>query len=470
MLAGHMQMRALPLQAGRVIHKLLEGEHGQQGNGELGYDQYAGNGAELVIHGHVVEEEVGEAHEVLAPGEQDAEHRGGQQTPLHGSPHDEEAQDEEHQHERANIHRATGAGLFAPVLSECLIDGHVGAVGMLHGCLALGKGHTGTALGVGHEQGPRFTQPVTPHGDIAALQSAARLIGLVLGLLRELTLAAHAFLAVLPGVVEVAQVDGYAQQACHGKARSSLRPLPQRVLAHRINKVGEHHQPHDKEEVIGHLHMVAQYLQGREQGCHHDARQIAAPIAQYHTGYGGWHEAQGKQLPDVSGCNDDEIVTAEGPEHSAQGGHPHAEVEGAQQDVEAQEHHKHVGRNVGESQLIHLLEPREGVCAVIAGAHLIGGHSAEEGVGPACALTMMSLAVMVHLHVAAYRGAVVVSRKHESVTDGCNEIEDADGHEEHHSQQVGKELPQLVHIESDCFRFSNCMLHAAELAARSLPN
>ena len=54
-------------QAVGVGHNLLQGEHRKQRNREFSYDEDAGDGTELVVHRHVIEEEVREAHEILAP-------------------------------------------------------------------------------------------------------------------------------------------------------------------------------------------------------------------------------------------------------------------------------------------------------------------------------------------------------------------------------------------------------------------
>ena len=303
----------LATQALGVVHHLLQCQHSQQGDGELGNDEDAGHGAELVVHGHVVEEEIGEAHEVLAPREQDAQHGGSQQTPLHGTADDEQSEEEEHQHEGTDVHRSARAGLLAPVLGKAAIDGSEGRVGMRHRGLVIGEQLAGAALRVGHEQRPRLADAVAPHCDVATLQPAVGLVRGVLGLLRQLALATHAFLAVLPRVIEVAQVDADAQDAADGKATGRFQPSHELLLANGLDEVGQRHQTDDEEEIVRHLHMIAEHLHGGENACHHDACQVLAAIAEHHAADGGGNEAQGQQLPDVAGLYDDEIVTAEGP-------------------------------------------------------------------------------------------------------------------------------------------------------------
>ena len=123
MLAGEMPPLTLSLQTGRVFHKFLQSKHSQQGDGELGNDKYTGHGAELIIHGDIIQEEVCESHEILSPRQEDTQDGGCQQAPLHGATYYEEAQDEKHQHESTHIDGSARARLFSPILSKCLIDG-----------------------------------------------------------------------------------------------------------------------------------------------------------------------------------------------------------------------------------------------------------------------------------------------------------------------------------------------------------
>ena len=193
------------------MYHLFQGQHGQQWDGELGNDQDGGHGAELGIHGHIVKEEVGEAHEILSPRQEDGEDCGSQQGPLHGTAHDEQAQDEEYHHEGTHVHRTRGAGLFAPVLTHLVEDAAVHGVGLLHGLLVASHGYRGTSLGVGHQQGPCLADAIAPGSDVVALQSAACLVARV-GF-HQFALAAHGLLAVFIGVIEVRQVGTYTHQS-----------------------------------------------------------------------------------------------------------------------------------------------------------------------------------------------------------------------------------------------------------------
>ena len=108
--------------------------------------------------------------------------------------HDEEAEDEEHHHKSTHIHRTRCARLFAPVLSDLMIDTLIVGVGFLHRRLTLAEWHRRAAFSVRNQQRPGLIDTIAPLRDIIALQTAA---GLVLTVLfHQLALATHRLLAV----------------------------------------------------------------------------------------------------------------------------------------------------------------------------------------------------------------------------------------------------------------------------------
>ena len=146
----------------------------------------------------------------------------------------------------------------------------------------------------------------------------------------------------------------------------------------------------------------------------------------------------------MAGCDNDEVVAREGPEHGTQSSHPHPEVEGAQHDVEAQQHHEDISRYGGQAQLVERLKPPQRIGAGIGGSHLVGRHAAEERVRPSCAFTVVRLAVVLHFYAAADGTAMVVASQNASVANGTQEIKQADEDEEAHSQHIGKNL-SIIH-------------------------
>ena len=295
------------------LQHLLQSQHSKQRNGELGDDEYRCHGAELGVHRHIVEEEVGEPHEVSAPREQYGEHRRSEQRPLHRALHDEQTQHEEQHHERSDVHRTACARLVAPVLAQLLIYLIELGVGFLHRLLVLSQRHRSTALGVRHEQGPSLVDTVAPLRYIVAVQAARSLVGNVL--FHQLALAAHRLLCVLPCMVEVGEVDHHAQYSRHGAHRRSLGEACHLLLAQSLHEVGYDHEQHDEQIVVGHLHVVGLNLERREQSREHEAPNILAAVGEHDARNHRRQISQRNHLPDVSGGDDDEEVATESPQN-----------------------------------------------------------------------------------------------------------------------------------------------------------
>ena len=224
----------------RLVKQLLQRQHRQQGDGELGDDEYRGHRTELGVHRHIVDEEVRQTHKVLTPREHDTQYGGSQQGPLHGTLHDEQSQDEKRQHEGSHVDGTRRTGLFAPVLANLIVDVDIVAVRMPHGRLVLTQGHRCAALGVGYEQRPRLADTITPLRDIVALQTAAGLVGRVF--LDQFTFAAHGLLTVLPCVVKVRQVQADGYQACRDAHPRGLHKVHDLLLTDGL------YQPADDQE------------------------------------------------------------------------------------------------------------------------------------------------------------------------------------------------------------------------------
>ena len=64
----------------------------------------------------MIDTEIGKGGIVMAPREEERKHGGSQKCPLQRPTHEEEAKDKEETNESANINRANGEGLVAPIL------------------------------------------------------------------------------------------------------------------------------------------------------------------------------------------------------------------------------------------------------------------------------------------------------------------------------------------------------------------
>ena len=146
----------------------------------------------------------------------------------------------------------------------------------------------------------------------------------------------------------------------------------------------------------------------------------------------------------MAGSDDDEIIAGKRPKDGTKGGHPHLEIEGAQEDVEAQQHHKYQYHIVGEVELIDALRLMQAFRRGIGGSYLVGGHAAKESVGPTGAFTV-ALAVLLHLMGSTGAAAMIMTRQDVAFADGAGEVEEGKGQEEKDGQEVGEEVFQMLH-------------------------
>ena len=397
-------------------------------------DEDGSHRAELGVHRHIVDEEVGEAHEVASPRQEDRQDGGSQQRPFHGTLHDEQAEHEEHKHKGAHVNRSAGHGLVAPILADALVSLHVVGVGFLHGLSVGGHGHTGSALGVGHEQRPCLAQAIAPLRNIVAVETAIGLVGRVF--LHQLALATHALLGVLPGVVKVREVDADTDG---GSGHGHARRLPEAchlVVADGVDQPSDDHEEDGEQVIVGHLHVVGLHLKRREEGGDDEAPQVFAAIGQRQTADHRRQVGQCHHLPDVSGGNDDEEIARECPHDGSQGGQMLLEIEGPQHDVEAQEIGEEVPHVVGQPQVVEVHHLVEQVGAVVRGRRLVGGHATEGGVGPAGALAC-ALVILTGLLSGSTSGRVVVLVEDAPVEVGWRKVGERNDCEKHDNKNVG---------------------------------
>ena len=206
-----------------------------------------------------------------------------------------------------NSVRACCHGLVAEVLRQLAVEAAVHRVGFLHRRFALAQGHGSAALEVGDKQRPRLADAVAPLRDVVTVQPAAGLPSR-LARLHQFAFAAHGFLAIGIGVVEVRQVGRHADEGCHYQYGAGPEELRQRLLAPGLFEIGAYDEEDDEQEVVGHLHVVRRDLQGHEHCCHQSARQQASAVGQHDARQRGWDVGQGDELPDVPRRDEDEEV------------------------------------------------------------------------------------------------------------------------------------------------------------------
>ena len=201
-------------------------------------------------------------------------------------------------------------------------------------------------------------------------------------LLHQFTLATHRLLTILVSMIEVRQIDAHTEQARQNQNAGSFPIKRQFVLTKSLNSIRNGHKQHHEQEIIAHLHMVGRDLQGHKKSRHQSTQQILPPIAKHHTGNGRRNISQGNELPDMSGCYDNEEIGRESPNDGSQSRHPHLEIESTEQNVESEQHHEYIPDISRQVQMIQILNPLQPIRRIIARRHLIGRHTSENGIRP----------------------------------------------------------------------------------------
>ena len=385
----------------------------------------------------------------MSPGQKDGQHRSGQQCPFHRTFHEEQPQDEEEEHERPDIDRPARPRLCTEILREGIVE--LGyhrlylRIGLFHRRLALAQRNTRPAFRIGYKQCQRLVDAVAPLCDVVTVEPGTGLVGLVR--LHQFALAAHALLLVLPGVVEVGEFDGNTDDSCRRQHACRLQECGQLFLTDGFHEVGDNHEEDDEQIVIGHLHMVGFYFEGCEDRRHDEAGQVLAAVGQHDAGDHRREVGQCHYLPQVSGGDDDQKIGREGPHHTAQCRQRLPEVESPQQDVEAQKVGKKEPYIVRQPEVIGVHHLRQAVCRLIGRRHLVGRHTAEDGVCPACRLTCTVL-VLCHFLCRSDTCRGIVAIENLALRDGYEEVSERDNRKQHDGHHIGKKSFPSFHAYS----------------------
>ena len=187
------------------------------------------------------------------------------------------------------------------------------------------------------------------------------------------------------------------------------------------------------------------HLEGGKEPRDDESPQIFAAIGQHNTGNHRRQIGQCPHLPDVTGRNDNQEIGAEGPQDGTQRSQMLAEVEGTQQDIEAQQVDKHIPHVLRQSQVVDLLQRIERGGRLIRRSQLIGGHAREERVGPtghlACALFVGQLFLS-----GTYASRRVVAVENTSLNVGREEIGERQNGKKEHCQHIGQYFFESVHV------------------------
>ena len=126
------------------------------------------------------------------------------------------------------------------------------------------------------------------------------------------------------------------------------------LLTYGINKESYYEEQYDKEVVIGHLHVVGINLKRRKDTRYGKSSQIFTLVGKQYACYHWGQVGKCHDLPYMTGCYDNEEITAESPYHGAKRCKIPAEIEGAQHDIEAEKIGKDIPYILGQPQVVCL--------------------------------------------------------------------------------------------------------------------
>ena len=190
--------------------------------------------------------------------------------------------------------------------------------------------------------------------------------------------------------------------------------------------------------------MVGIDLKGGEDRRDDQAPQIFTTVAEHHASDHRRQIGQRHDLPDMACGNDDEEIAGESPKDRAQHSEVLFEVEGAQQNVEAQEIGKDIPHVFGQPQVVGILHLTQDSGRGIGRRDLIGGHTAESGIGPTGALAgLLKIELTLLTESAARRGVFAVEDS--AVDVSRHEIDKADDGKENDGQKIRQPLLQCFH-------------------------
>ena len=198
-------------------------------------------------------------------------------------------------------------------------------------------------------------------------------------------------------MVEVRQVHADTDHSRQQTHKGGLYEMGNLMITNGLHQIGDNHKEEDKQIIVGHLHVVGTHLEGGEDSRNHKSPQVFPTIGQYHTGNHRRQVGQRHHFPEVS-CGDDyQEIGRESPDDGSQGGQQLSEVEGPQQDIEAQQIGKQVPYVVGQPQMICVDGGLYDITTLIRGCYLVGRHTSKHGVGPTrhlpCTLIILRLLV-----------------------------------------------------------------------------
>ena len=129
--------------------------------------------------------------------------------------------------------------------------------------------------------------------------------------------------------------------------------------------------------------MVGNYLRSRKEGCQQPARNIFTSVCKQDACNCRRDVRKRHHFPDMPDADYYKEIRGERPCYRTEGGQNHRNLEHPEHYVEAQQQNEEIPHIIRQEKVINLVHELERKLGIIARRHLVVGHAAENGIGPA---------------------------------------------------------------------------------------
>ncbi len=294
-----------------------ESQSAQQRHAPLHDDECHRDGAELVVSGQVIEEELREGHPVASPGEEQHPQRGREHPPTVAAAREQRSEHGQEDRRGAEVGGPRRVGLSAPIGGQ--LFGQPVEPQLLHRDRHLAVAGEGrprvAAREIGHEQVPALGPPVAPRRGVVERQP---LRGGAVGRHGQLRAAADRIFRMLGRIPQRREIREHGQHASRRQHPRAAQEVARAVRPQRRDPLADPEESHRQQKIVGDLGVVgADFERGRHGGQHRSAHHRAAqrePRPRHHEG----GIDQRPHLRDVARSDDEREI---GREAVGDGGH-----------------------------------------------------------------------------------------------------------------------------------------------------
>src|SRR5690606_25176648 len=285
---SHFQGLELLPPAQVAPEELPEPQYAQNGQAEFQDHLDGGHRAEFAGEGKMIDQQVREQGEVLAPGQEQGQQGPEEQPPFGLSLDQDKAQDEQKQDDRPHIGRAGHNGLFPPIERE--VSGQFQSLSPRQALSGEVFVHLGVPAQVLRPRAPEhsgdkevqgFGDPITVLGDVGPVQAGSRFQWASVRGQGQGGFSPGAPIGIFLGGHQPGGIGGNGQDNGQDQEADRGKIMFQFPFAERIYQVDQPQDQDQQHKVIGHLVMVGPDFQGHGQGGQDKTGHILFPEHQH---------------------------------------------------------------------------------------------------------------------------------------------------------------------------------------------